>query len=98
MKTQKNVLQIEELIDVINNEFCPARKINEQDIDVHLLGEEIDFEPRDLLLLVYMIEKRVSIKVTEKIINEVGFGTMGQIIDAVNKAVVEYNENCTYRQ
>lgn len=71
------------LINLINEECNPERKINFEDIDIPLLSREIGLRARDLLLIFSLIEQENNIFINENFINQNGFRTIREIANLI---------------
>ena len=71
------------LINLINVECNPERKINFEDIDIPLLSREIGLRARDLLLIFSLIEQENNIFINENFINQNGFRTIREIANLI---------------
>lgn len=69
-------------IDLFNNEY----NIN---IDDNLLGRKFKLRARDLIYLLYDIEKEFNITISQEHINNIKFNTINNIRDIINDALHE---------
>ena len=61
--------------------------ISEDDLDVHLLGKELDWMPRKLVYLYFFIQEEFDIEIDKKYILDGSFSTINSIIDIIYGAV-----------
>jgi hypothetical protein len=85
----KKQLNVNDLIIIINENYHPAKIIHKEDSKQSLFSEEIDFEARDLLLLLYFLERKYSVRVSSKQINKGRLDTIDKLVAVVNEAKEE---------
>lgn len=73
-------------IDLFNNEL----NIN---IDDNLLGSKFKLAPRDLIYLLYDVEKEFSITISKDDIDNIEFNTINNIINIINLKLDQKKRN-----
>ncbi|NFE59419.1 peptide maturation system acyl carrier-related protein [Clostridium botulinum] len=75
------------LNNIFKNRFCINLFNNELDININdnLLGRKFKLKPRDLIYLLYDIEKEFDITISKDDIDNIKFNTISNIIKIINK-------------
>lgn len=86
--SENNDLNIK-LNNIFKNRFAIDLFNNDQDININdnLLGNKFKLKPRDLIYLLYDVEKQFNITVSENDIYNIKFNTIMGIIDIINNAL-----------
>lgn len=77
------------LNNIFNNRYTIDLFNNKQDININdnLLGNKFQLKPRDLIYLLYDVEKEFDITVSDDDIDNIKFNTINNIIYIINKAL-----------
>lgn len=71
---------------IINEKLAiNEKKITSEEANISLLGKEIGFQARDLLMIFNEIEELFSIKITEEVFEKHGFKTVQDIVNLVEE-------------
>lgn len=71
---------------IINEKLAiNEKKITSEEANISLLGKEIGFQARDLLMIFNEIEEMFSIKITEEVFEKHGFKTVQDIVNLVEE-------------
>jgi peptide maturation system acyl carrier-related protein len=71
---------------------------NKAKLEMEILGDELGFKSRHLLIIYYAVEKEFEIKISEKVVLEGKFNTFNNILQCIyqEKGIYEQNVNCCY--
>lgn len=79
-----NSLIVEDVLAIVNRKICdPNIRLSIDDCNKMVLSDEWGLEARDLLMIMIDIERHYNICFNEKTLNEIGFRSIAEIVQAI---------------